>query len=426
MQSRMTTDEVSAAIRIASLSDLPQIGRYRAVNRIALRTSGNEVFLAVDRKMSDDSDNLVVIKLFSRFDRAKQEAKQVAKVNHPNVARLTDWGRFGGKRYLVYEYVEGEDLLDAGSSMSPREAALLIVKLARGVSAAHQAGVVHGDIKPDNIIVNVHGPKLLDFGSAVRPGECSPCSKQFGSPEQRDTGAVFASDVYGLAATLRWLVDDTDRTLSQILLRAMAQDPAKRHQSVSEFADDLRAWLDHRPIAWRTPRSHHASMFVRRHPIGIAATAIAAISAAALSVSLYQSHTTRIRQQGHLEAVAILNAELANPRGSQESVRSPVLGLYERVASDPTNTQALDDTRALLACMEAVEAIRARDFKQMRRAAQSLLIADAHYSDVDPGSQIHRLVLQRLVMLYYTDNLNESGLQLKLFERLTKMLRSAK
>ena len=146
-----------------------RLGAYEIQSLIGAGGMG-EVYRARDPKL----DRLVAIKvlpsaastedLLGRFER---EARAVAALNHPNILGIYDFGREGGHAFAVMELLEGETLrerLKAGP-MAPRKAIDLARQLAEGLAAAHEKGIVHRDVKPDNIFLTKAGQvKVLDFG----------------------------------------------------------------------------------------------------------------------------------------------------------------------------------------------------------------------------------------------------------------------
>ncbi len=154
-----------------------RLGPYEVLSQIGAGGMG-EVYKARDPKL----DRLVAIKvlppalaksgdLLVRFER---EAKAVAALNHPNILGIYDFGQEGDHAYAVMELLEGESLrerLKAGA-MAPKKAVEIARQMAEGLAAAHAKGIVHRDIKPDNVILTRDGHvKVLDFGLAkVRTG----------------------------------------------------------------------------------------------------------------------------------------------------------------------------------------------------------------------------------------------------------------
>jgi len=283
--------------------------RYRLLERIGGGSQG-EVFRAEDRVLSEAGHPaLVAVKVLNKRrgdpyarQRFVEEATKARRVVDPNVVRVLDRGVSPeGDDFIVYEFVAGGDLgsllAERGGRFSPREAATLMARVARGVHAAHTAGLVHRDLKPGNIMLTAtHEPKVADFGIAVRiaPDSTGADATQqpvgniaFTSPEQfrADEGSASpSSDVYALGGILYYLVSgqlpngstaaevlrnhapggqgaptarrpiaDADRDLNAICRRALSVAAGDRHGSAAAFADDLEAWLRHECIPWTRP-----------------------------------------------------------------------------------------------------------------------------------------------------------------------------
>ncbi|AMV40603.1 serine/threonine-protein kinase [Planctomyces sp. SH-PL62] len=158
-------------------------------------------------------------------ERWLQEARAIARVQHPNIVRLYDAGEHDGRHYLVLDLIPGGSLRDlAPGPIPPREAARLVETVARAVGAIHRAGMLHLDVKPSNILMNGPpdaglaelSPMLSDFGIAREEAGSTieaGASATFGgrgtpaymAPEQvaGRTGALGpAADVFALGATL--------------------------------------------------------------------------------------------------------------------------------------------------------------------------------------------------------------------------------
>ncbi len=143
-----------------------------------------------------------------------QEARAAAQLTHPHLTRLYDYGEAplpGGARapYLVMELVEGRSLADqlAGGALDWREAARVGAQVAGALAAAHQAGVVHHDVKPGNVVLTAEGAKVLDFGIAALVGaadrEMLVGTPTYAAPERlRRAPAHPAHDVYSLGVLL--------------------------------------------------------------------------------------------------------------------------------------------------------------------------------------------------------------------------------
>jgi TolB-like protein len=149
------------------------LGHYKILERIGAGGMG-EVFRARDTRLG----RTVAIKVLTpavaddpeRRARFLQEARATASLSHPNIATLYEIGEDQGQLFLVFEYVPGETLkkLIAGRAMNPRRVVDLAVQIADALADAHAEGVIHRDLKPDNIIVTPKGnAKVLDFGLAT-------------------------------------------------------------------------------------------------------------------------------------------------------------------------------------------------------------------------------------------------------------------
>src|SRR5579862_5919071 len=145
-------------------------GRYRVTRR--LEGGGmSAVFLAHDESL----DRPVVIKVLPKdradaiaIDRFRHEITLVAKLSHPQIVPVFGSGELDGLPYFVMAYVEGESLRTrlARGPMSVRETVSILIDVARALAFAHQNGVVHRDIKPDNILLTAHSAVVSDFGIA--------------------------------------------------------------------------------------------------------------------------------------------------------------------------------------------------------------------------------------------------------------------
>ncbi|MBL8057459.1 MAG: serine/threonine protein kinase [Anaerolineales bacterium] len=192
--------------------------RYKLLNPIG------QGGMAVVHKAQDLSlGRLVAVKILREnltgdpefLARFQQEARAAANLAHPNIVTVHDFGRDGGRYYIVMEYIEGQDLktlIKEGAPFPVERAIDLGIQICAGVGYAHRAGLVHCDIKPQNILVTPDGRvKITDFGIAralanIRPGETTDVvwgSPQYYSPEQAaGEHPTPASDVYSVGVVL--------------------------------------------------------------------------------------------------------------------------------------------------------------------------------------------------------------------------------
>jgi eukaryotic-like serine/threonine-protein kinase len=278
-------------------------------------------------------------------ERFRQERQILARLNHPNVARLLDGGETdGGLLYFVLEYVRGQDIVRYCESRSLTLIARLqiFLQVCAGVQSAHENLIIHRDLKPGNILVDQAGvPKLLDFGVAkvlepFKTGSGDPSTRlftmEYASPEQiRGDAITTAADVYSLGAILYELLNGSPLRSSQnlsplemlrviseqaapaaagvpeevaaILRKALHTDPARRYRSAHDFGSDIECFLSGRPVqAVPDSMAYRARKFLRRN--WIPATAIAAVVVALTAgagVALWQGHLasrrfTEVRQ----------------------------------------------------------------------------------------------------------------------------------
>lgn len=198
-------------------------------------------------------------------ERMAREARAAAGVNHPNLVTMFDTGRDEGGPYLIMELVEGPTLASPGREIGPSEAVAIGAQIADALAAVHEAGIVHRDVKPSNVILSERGPCLTDFGIAsieeatrelTQPGTIV-ATPSYAAPEvlAGDPPSP-ASDVFSLAALVYGLLigkppyQGTDRTASlpvladrlidAVIRSGLAPDPGAR-PSARDLAARLRA-----------------------------------------------------------------------------------------------------------------------------------------------------------------------------------------
>jgi serine/threonine protein kinase len=270
------------------------IAHYNLLERLGDGGIG-EVHRARDTKVG----RTVALKLISpaiasdaaRLARLLEDAAAAAGLSHPNIATLWDVGESDGYHYLAYEFTAGHRLREesAGAALNPRRALDLAIQIADGVSDAHAHGIIHGDLRPDTIVVTSKGSaKILDFGMApwTRGGLARTRAAQspdalppeairivsYMSPEEALGGAVDGrSDVFALGTITYELLtgqnpfaaataSDTvvniikgavtppseanpavPTELDAVVTKALSPDIAQRHQSAAAFAAELRS-----------------------------------------------------------------------------------------------------------------------------------------------------------------------------------------
>ena len=260
--------------------------RYQIISRVG---SGGmaDVYKAKDQKL----DRLVAVKVLKPEFRedtnfvAKfgKEAQAAAGLSHPNVVNVFDVGEDRGLYYIVMELVEGITLkayITRKGKLSVKEATSIAIQVSLGLEAAHNRGIVHRDVKPQNIIISTDGKvKLSDFGIAKATNSNTITANVMGSvhyssPEQVRGGASDArSDIYSLGITMYEMVTgrvpyDGDTTVAvaikhlqeemvppsrytpdipysmeQIILKCTQKNPDRRYQNMAQLIEDLKRSL---------------------------------------------------------------------------------------------------------------------------------------------------------------------------------------
>ncbi|MGE5142869.1 MAG: protein kinase domain-containing protein [Acidobacteriota bacterium] len=238
-----------------------RIGSYEILSPLGAGGMG-EVYRARDRKLDRDVAVKVLPAIVANdadsLARFEREAKVVAALSHPNILAIFDFGTQDGVAYAVTELLEGETLrgkLDSGP-VSPRQAVDWALQIAKGLSAAHGRGVIHRDLKPDNVFVTKDGHvKILDFGLAKRVEGESPDSKTsaptgsghtapgtvmgtmgYMSPEQlRGLPVDHRSDIFSFGAILYEMLSGRKAfkkdTASDTISAVLRDDPPELTQS---------------------------------------------------------------------------------------------------------------------------------------------------------------------------------------------------
>ncbi|MCO5168386.1 MAG: protein kinase [Planctomycetes bacterium] len=219
--------------------------------------------------------------------RFQREAELAARLAHPGIVRVHDVGEAGGRSYIAMDLIEGEPLSARVGRLAPLDAARLVAQVARAVAHAHAHGVVHRDLKPDNVLVRPDGTAVVtDFGVARAEGSdaLTRTGALVGTPTylapEQVTGApaTAASDVHALGAVLHEAItgappfvrddlgallaaiaDEAPRppsrtaqhvpgALDRLVLAALAKDPARR-PTAEALAAGLEAVVEGRPAA---------------------------------------------------------------------------------------------------------------------------------------------------------------------------------
>ncbi len=230
-------------------------------------------------------DRFVALKILSHdlagdpafVERFNREAKVLARLNHPNIVTVFDFGTAGPFCYLLMEYVDGVNLRQAmrTGGFKPAEALALVQDVCAALQFAHEAGILHRDIKPENILIDSKGRvKIADFGIAKLLGEDASLdvtltlrgsilgSPHYMAPEQIETpGDVDQrADIYSLGVVFYEMLTGElpigrfnlpsekaamDRRIDDIVLRTLAKERAARYQSAAEVGTRVAAVANH-------------------------------------------------------------------------------------------------------------------------------------------------------------------------------------
>ena len=262
-------------------------GRYELEELVGSGGMSN-VFRAHDRLLERTVALKILHEQYTRdedyVERFRREARAVAQLAHPNIVTVIDRGEQDGRQFIVFEYVHGQNLKDlsARGPLDPGEAIRLALQVARALSFAHDRGLVHRDVKPQNVLLNDDGQaKVTDFGIArsldvhgvTQTGTVLGTSDYIAPEQARGQQVDPKTDIYSLGAVLYELLtgevpfsgenfvavamrhvsepppsvlshrSDCPVRLDFAIQRAMAKDPSDRFASMDEFCAELEACL---------------------------------------------------------------------------------------------------------------------------------------------------------------------------------------
>ncbi|MFT3883062.1 MAG: protein kinase [Gemmatales bacterium] len=314
-------------------STLPQVDGFELEGELG-RGGMGIVYLARQLKLN----RLVALKMILNADHSDSATKQrflaeaeaIAKLQHPGIVQVYEFGTHEGNPYFALEYVSGGSLEKklAGVPQTARESAELVEKLALAVHSAHEQGIIHRDLKPANILLSAEcsvlssqkthqglstehlalstcTPKITDFGLVKKEGSDMTATgvilgtPSYMAPEQADCKKTIGpcADVYALGAILyecltgrppfkastpldtvlqvvnaepvsiRKYQPKTPRDLETICLKCLQKEPDKRYASAAALANDLQRFMNHEPIlAHPVGRVEKMWRWCRRHP----------------------------------------------------------------------------------------------------------------------------------------------------------------
>ncbi|MEM8734144.1 MAG: serine/threonine-protein kinase [Planctomycetota bacterium] len=216
------------------------------------------------------------VKFAMRFTR---EARTLAKLNHPNIVSVFEFGCAGETYYFLMEYVEGSTLRDAvrHQTLAPEHALEIVPRLCDALQYAHDQGVIHRDIKPENILMSVDGAvKIADFGlSRILGDEANAMAltgthqvmgtPRYMAPEQLEgaRSVDHRADIYSLGVVFYEMLTgelpigrfaapsrkvEIDVRLDEVVLRTLEKEPQRRYQAASHIKTDLQSIASGDPV----------------------------------------------------------------------------------------------------------------------------------------------------------------------------------
>ncbi len=384
-------DEVPPEVAGALGDPSRRIGRY-----VLLAELGRGGMGAVHRGWDLELHRLVAIKTLldpsirdEQRERFLREARVAARLRHPGIVTVHEVGVQGDRPYLVMDLVEGRALSALRrDELTPRRIAELVRTLAEAVEVAHREGVIHRDVKPDNILIDADGaPRLTDFGLARDASTARQLTvtgqvlgtPSYMAPEQADGDSTSdaRTDVYAIGGVLYWglvgrppfdgptplavikqllfqdpepprRIDPTvNADLETIALRCLEKEPERRYGSAKAVVDELDRFLDGRAILARPDGAiGRARRWTRRHR----ATAALLVLLGALGVSSFVGAFVVWRQARAAEKAA----RVAEARREADAARDA----FREVAATAVTREELDEALACgLASVEAAASL---------------------------------------------------------------------
>jgi tetratricopeptide (TPR) repeat protein len=426
----------------------PTTDRYDILGTLG-RGGMGVVYKALDKQLN----RLVALKMIlsgvhasaETLMRFKIEAEAVAKLQHPNIVQIFDSGVRDGHPFFSLEFLDGGSLYQQlqGKAQPPRQAAAIIEILARAIHYAHLRGIVHRDMKPANVLLASGGAmKITDFGLAKQLDveEIGQTGDQailgtptYMAPEQaagrtKDVGP--AADTYALGAMLyemltgrppfrgntvmetlqqvqhlepiqpRRLQPNAPLDLQTICLKCLNKEPNKRYASAEALADDLRAYLENRPIKARpTQALERLYKWMQRKPMQAALVAVCIAAGCGLIGGIVHNaqQQSELRQTAEDKAATELKAR-KDAESAAETIKE------ERDAKEVERARAVKNEIAANTNAEAARTNAARAQKNFTLAKEAVdrltVLAQQNLADRPGLEKVRDDLLNRVVLFY--------------------------
>jgi serine/threonine protein kinase len=415
--------------------DRTSIGRWHLIERIE---SGG---LGVVYRASCESDGVTLkaavkilrpglnVPLHTCFT---QERSILAGLDHPFIARLIDAGADEcGTSFLAMEFVEG---LPLDAYLEQRQPAFsdrleLFFKICDAAAYLHEHAIVHGDLKPSNVMVRADGtPKLLDFGTARLISGGRDTSESFtrlmmtpayASPEQMaGLGPSASGDVYSLGCVMREMIGSRtpSRDVAAIRDKCLASSADQRYESPRQIAADLDRYRRHLPIAARPHSSSYvAAKFIRRNRIvcGVASLAVASLIAGSLASRHNATRAHRYGDQYRSVVTRLVHDERAQRTPDAEQRAAFAAGVADVIAQmERMEPPPLADLTSAWRRVSYAQAARGRTPDSIASIERSIHWArryTATSATPDAGSQLAESLLHAATLQRRRGNAAEAG-----------------
>lgn len=425
--------------------ELPvRIGRYEIVRRVA--AGGMGIVLEAVQEHPRRQVALKVLRHGLEAGRARRrfefEAEVLARLHHPAIAQIYECGVWrsptGPLPYFAMEFVRGARTIIAHASeqeLSSRDRLRLFLVICDAVSHGHHKGVIHRDVKPDNILVDEAGRvKVIDFGvaRAVEPSGAATATMagqligtlRYMSPEQCGAGTVDTrSDVYSLGMVLYELLtgappfpdEPFERVIRRILseepppprsvnrrvgpdaelviLRAIEKSVERRYQSVEELSADIRALLEHQPIKASAERPHRrAAKWARRNK-----ALASSLASVVLVAAVFLAASAFVRWRGRSGALAEVR-EIIDRQAAHMAEHASRMDRLTSLSEERSATHQSEQQDGLIRSLEReLEGLRLAHELEFSRASELL----AQASRLGASEQAVRHLRGRLYLVKF-------------------------